>query len=126
MGKRNKDIDDVENQLLEAAKLMQCFPLVASGGRALAVMRQIQDFWVSQGLELTELGMAQPDTDAIDQLEEVWGWLEKLSADDLRLVWLRSQGLQWKEIMRVCQIGRTQAYQQWLLILTRLAANRQE
>jgi hypothetical protein len=54
------------------------------------------DFWEAFGWNAVEVRPGPPSSDAIDRMDAVLRWLLCLEPDEVRLVWLRAEGVRWK------------------------------
>jgi hypothetical protein len=65
--------------------------------------------------------MAAAAPEAIDRMDEALGWLLWLEPEERQLVWLRAEGVPWKRITHRLGIGRTTAWQRWMMALVKIA-----
>jgi hypothetical protein len=86
--------------LVEAAETLQRLPDAARGPRALgsswpAIVRTTAESFnvAAERADLRRLG--PPSAEAIDRLDRAIVWLEWLSGDAQRLVWMRACGVPW-------------------------------
>ena len=56
----------------------------------------------------------RPLPDAIDRMEETLQWIQWVSEDYRKLVWLRAYGTPWREIARKTGLAPTSAKRYWL------------
>jgi hypothetical protein len=85
-------------------------------------LRGVYDLWpriVVKPTRCARLTAAAPE--AIDRMDEALGWLMWLDPEERRLVWLRAEGMPWKRITLRLGIGRTTAWQRWMIALLKIA-----
>ena len=66
--------------------------------------------------------LGPPAPDAIDRMDEALAWLHWLEADEVRLVWLRAEGVRWKSIAHRFGMDRSTAWRHWTAALIKIAA----
>ncbi len=69
----------------------------------------------------TDQRVDSAECNAIDRMDEALRWLRWLEPDEVRLVWLRAEGVRWKLICARFGVGRTTAWQRWCTALTKIA-----
>ncbi len=63
-----------------------------------------------------------PTPQAITRMEETFTWLTWLSeADDMRIVWLRAEGVRWKPICWRVGVSRATAWRRWAAAMITIA-----
>ena len=83
----------VADRLEEAAKTLRRLPPVKVRGYISSWPPIIRDFWEAYGWSEVQVRPGPPAPDAIDQMDESLAWLHVLEADEVRLIWLRAEGV---------------------------------
>lgn len=121
-------VTDVADRFEEAAQTLRRLPPVKAQGYFNVYPEVIRtSIEVMQGEKLP-MRMGPPSSDAISRMEQTLDWIFFLDdEDERRLVWLRAEGVYWKQICWRIGCGRTKAWQMWtyalLKIVTRLNTN---
>lgn len=113
----------VADALEEAAQTLRRFPSVRVRGYISTWPPVIRDFWEAYGWNDVEVRPGPPTAAAIDRMDECMGWLRMLDADEVRLVWLRAEGVRWKSIAHRFGIDRSTAWRHWTCALIKIAAH---
>lgn len=112
----------VEARLEEAADTLRRLPPVKVQGYFSTWPPIIRDFWEAFGWHDAEARLGPPTPAAIDRMDETMLWLRWLEPDELRLVWLRAEGVRWKVIARRFGIDRSTAWRHWTYALIKIAS----
>jgi hypothetical protein len=112
----------VAERMEEAAATLQRLPAPRVRGYFSTWPPIVRDAWEAFGWEQTQVRLGPPSAEAIDRMDEALGWLHWLEADAARLVWLRACRLPWKAFIRRMRMGRTKAWQEWVMALAIIAA----
>ena len=62
-----------------------------------------------------------PSAAAITRMEECFDWLLILDPEDARIVWLRAEGVRWRQVCYRAGIVRTTAWRRWAASLLTIA-----
>lgn len=111
----------VAERLEEAAQTLRRLPPVKVRGFICSWPPVIRDFWESYGWTDVQVRLGPPTAAAIDRMDECLGWLHLLDADEVRLVWLRAEGVRWKVIAHRYRIDRSTAWRHWSYALIKIA-----
>lgn len=112
----------VEARLEEAADTLRRLPSIKVQGYFSTWPPIIRDFWDAFGWHDAEVRLGPPSPQAIDLMDETLQWLRWLEPDEVRLVWLRAEGVRWKLICARFGVGRTTAWHRWSGALEKIAA----
>lgn len=107
----------------EAAHTLRRLPPVKVRGYVSSWPPTIREFWEAYGWHDTKVRLGPPAPDAIDRMDEVLHWLLILEPDEVRLVWLRAEGVRWKSIAYRFGIDRSTAWRHWTFALIKIAAH---
>ena len=113
----------VAERLEEAAQTLRRLPAVNVRGYISAWPPTIRDFWEAFGRNAVEVRLGPPAPDAIDRMDESLAWLHVLDPDEVRLVWLRAEGVRWKSIAHRFGMDRSTAWRHWSCALIKIAAH---
>jgi len=111
----------VEARLEEAAHTLRRLPALKVQGYFSTWPPIIQDFWEAFGWHEAEVRLGPPSPTAIDRMDETMLWLRWLDPDEVRLVWLRAEGVRWKIIGHRFGIDRSTAWRHWTYALIKIA-----
>jgi len=111
----------VEARLEEAADTLRRLPAVKVQGYFSTWPPIIRDFWEAFGWNEAEVRLGPPMPKAIDRMDETMLWLQWLEPDELRLVWLRAEGVRWKVIAHRFGMNRSTAWRHWTYALIKIA-----
>jgi Domain of unknown function (DUF6362) len=112
----------VADRLEEAAQTLRRLPPVKVRGYIASWPPIICDFWEAFGWHATEVRLGPPAPDAVDRMDEALRWLLCLEPDEVRLVWLRAEGVRWKSIAHRFRMDRSTAWRHWSCALIKIAA----
>ena len=112
----------VADRLEEAAQTLRRLPPVKVRGYISAWPPTIRDFWEAFGWNAVEVRFGPPAPDAIDRMDESLSWLHWLEPNEVRLVWLRAEGVRWKSIAYRFGMDRSTAWRHWSCALIKIAA----
>ncbi len=62
-----------------------------------------------------------PSAAAISRMEECFDWLLILDPEDARIVWLRAEGVRWRQVCYRAGVVRTTAWRRWAASLLTIA-----
>lgn len=113
---------DVADALEDAALTLRRLPSVKIRGYVSSWPPIIRDFWEAYGRHEVAVRLGPPAADAIDRMDEALGWLHWLEADEVRLVWLRAEGVRWKSIAHRFGMDRSTVWRHWTAALIKIAA----
>jgi hypothetical protein len=113
----------VADRLEEAARTLRRLPPVKVRGYISTWPPTIRDFWEAFGWNAVEVRLGPPAPDAIDRMDESLAWLHVLEPDEVRLVWLRAEGVRWKSIAHRFGMDRSTAWRHWSCALIKIAAH---
>jgi Domain of unknown function (DUF6362) len=114
---------DVAEFLEEAARTLRRLPPVTVQGFFSTWPPVIRDFWEAFGWNAVEVRLGPPSSDAIDRMDAALRWLLCLEPDEVRLVWLRAEGVRWKSIAHRFGMDRSTAWRHWTCALIKIAAH---
>ena len=113
----------VADAIEEAAQTLRRLPPVRVRGCFNTWPPVIRDFWEAFGWNAAEVRLGPPTPDAIDRMDEALRWLLCLEPDEVRLVWLRAEGVRWKSISHRFGMDRSTAWRHWSCALIKIAAH---
>jgi predicted DNA-binding protein (UPF0251 family) len=113
----------VADALEEAAQTLRRLPPVRVQGYVSTWPAIIRDFWEAYGWHEAEVRLGPPAPDAIDRMDAALGWLHVLEPNEVRLVWLRAEGVRWKSIAHRFGMDRSTAWRHWTCALIKIAAH---
>lgn len=111
----------VAERFEEAADTLRRLPAVKVQGYFNTWPPIIRDFWETFGWHDAEVRLGPPSPAAIDRMDKTVLWLRWLEPEEVRLVWLRAEGVRWKLICARFGIGRTTAWHRWSAALGKIA-----
>ena len=111
----------VEERLEEAADTLRRLPAVKVQGFVCTWPPIVRDFWEAFGWNEVQPRPGSPSPAAIDRMDETFRWLHWLDPDEVRLVWLRAEGVRWKLISHRFGINRSTAWRHWTFALIKVA-----
>jgi len=124
---QNWTVTDIADRFEEAAQTLKRMPPVKVQGYSNAWPEIVRTVMEQLQADRLPMRLGPPTPDAISRMEETINWVFWLEEDECRLVWLRAEGVLWKQICWRLGCGRTKAWQMWtvalLKIATRLNAN---
>ena len=112
----------IEARLEEAADTLRRLPPVKVQGYFSTWPPIVRSFWEAFGWHETEVRLGPPRAKAIDRMDETLLWLRWLEPDEIRLVWLRAEGVRWKVIAHRFSIDRSTAWRHWTYALIKIAS----
>ncbi len=112
----------VADRIEEAAQTLRRLPSVRVRGYISTWPPTIRDFWEAFGWNAVEVRPGPPAPDAIDRMDESLAWLHWLEPNEVRLVWLRAEGVRWKSISHRFGMDRSTAWRHWTYALIKIAA----
>lgn len=113
---------EVEDRLEDAARTLRRLPAVRVPGYISAWPPIVRSAAEAYGWENATAPRIAPSPQAISQMEEAFTWLAWLkNPDDMRIVWLRAEGVRWKPICWRIGISRTTAWQRWAAAMITIA-----
>jgi hypothetical protein len=117
----NWTVETIEARLAEAAAVMHRLPAVRVPGYFNTWPSMVVEFADLVGQELEPMRLPPPSPTAITRMEEALGWLHWLKAEDVKLVWARSDRTPWKAICWRFGISRATAHRRWQYALSVIA-----
>ena len=117
MGDKRWTASEVEAWLAEAAGTLQRLPEQRVGGYQQSWPDFPLDPRDAYGWTETRMRPIPPSPAAIDRMEQTFPWLKLLEPDDAKLVWDRASGMIWKRICWRFGLGRTAAWERWVIAL---------
>jgi len=112
----------VEARLEEAADTLRRLPKVKVQGFLSTWPPIIRDFWEAFGWHDVEVRPGPPAPKAIDRMDESLRWMRWLEPEEVRLVWLRAEGVRWKAIAHRFGMDRSTAWRHWTYALIKIAS----
>ena len=64
-----------------------------------------------------------PSAAAITRMEECFDWLMLIDPEDARIVWLRADGMRWRQVCIRAGVVRSNAWRRWVAALLTIAKN---
>ena len=113
----------VADRFEEAAQTLRRLPAVKVHGYIGTWPTIIRDFFEAFGWHATEVRLGPPTPAAIDRMDEALRWLLCLERDEVRLVWIRAEGVRWKSIAHRFGMDRSTAWRHWSCALIKIAAH---
>ena len=110
---------DVAQRLEEAAATLSRLPLVRVRGYRSTWPPIVRD--VCEAVEPDRVRLGPPSPAAIDRMDEALQWLHWLEPDEMRLVWLRAEGVRWKVIAARFAASRSSVWRRWTCALIKVA-----
>lgn len=123
-------IRDIEDRFEEAAQTLRRMP-DAGGARGYGsswpeVVRSAHSAYGYHDLRPLRI---TPSAAAISRMEETFDWLRLVDPEDARIIWLRAEGVRWRQVCSRAGCVRSTAWRRWVAALqtvaNRLNANRQ-
>jgi len=62
-----------------------------------------------------------PSAAAISRMEECFDWLMPIAPEDARIVWLRAEGMRWRQVCIRAGVVRSTAWRRWAASLLTIA-----
>ena len=112
----------VTDRLEEAARTLKRLPPVKHKDLASHWPPIIQEYWEAYGWDTPKIRMGPPTPEAISRMDEVMEWLLWLDPDDVRLVWLRAERINWKLIMQRFGLARSTISAHWKSAICQIVA----
>ena len=100
-------VEMVEARLEEAASVMRRLPGVRVPGYFNTWPAMMMEFADRVGREPEPMKLPPPSPSAITRMEQTLEWLRWLEAEDVKLVWARSDRAPWKALC--CRFGMSRA-----------------
>ncbi len=117
MGDKHWTASEVEARLAEAADTLRRLPERRIGGYHKSWPDFPLDPRDAYGWTETRMRRIPPSPTAIDRMEQTIHWLKWLEPDDAKLIWDRASGVIWKQICWRFGLGRTAAWERWVIAL---------
>lgn len=114
-------IEMVEQRLGEAADVMRRLPPVRVQGYFSTWPQALVEFADRVGQQPEPMRLPPPSAAAISRMEGALSWLRWLEAEDVKLVWARSDRMPWKGICWQFGIARSTAHRRWQYGLSLIA-----
>jgi hypothetical protein len=100
----------IEERFIDAADVMRRLPDVRVPGYFSTWPTVLREFADLIGQQPMPMRRPQPSAEAIGRMEEALEWLRWLKPDDAKLVWMRAQGVRWREVCHHFGIARATAH----------------
>jgi len=116
-------VSEIEDRFEEAARTLRRLPDPAKGpkGYGSSWPPIIRSYWEAYGLDPARPPRISPTPQAISRMEETFDWLGWLEPDDARIVWLRAEGLKWRQVGIRVGLHRGTAWRRWVAALITIA-----
>ena len=111
----------VEERLAEAADVLKRLPEEKVQGYFSVWPEVVRSFWDSYGMNDPVMKRPWPSPRSIDRMDNALVWLQWLEPIDARIVWGRAAGKRWKSICCIAGMGRTAAWERWVMGLCVIA-----
>ncbi len=113
----------VAEQLEEAVSTLQRLPMngLKPSKHKTSWPTVIHEFCEAYGWNEAEFRSSPPTPDAITRMDHSLEWLRWLAPEEIKLIWLRAERRQWKDIARRLGVCRTTAWSRWMAILLQIA-----
>ncbi len=111
----------VEEQLAEAADVLKRLPEEQVQGYFSTWPEVVRSVYDAFGWHDSVLKRPWPSPASIDRMDEAMRWLRWLEPADAKIVWSRASGKRWKPICYVAGMGRTAAWERWVMGLCVIA-----
>ena len=111
----------VEEQLAEAADVLKRLPEEQVQGYFSTWPEVVRSVYDAFGWHDPVLKRPWPSPASIDRMDEAMRWLWWLEPVDAKIVWSRASGKRWKPICYVAGMGRTAAWERWVMGLCVIA-----
>lgn len=112
---------EVEARFEEAAATLRRLPDSRVPGYFNTWPLIVRSVYETYGWEPARMPRIAPSPAAISRMEETFTWLSWLEPDDARIVWLRAEGVRWKQICWRLGITRTTAWRRWVAALVTIS-----
>ena len=110
----------VEERLVEAAEILKRMPPVKVQGH-FSLWPKIAPTFDDLVGQKPQMRRPLPSPAAIDRMEETLDWFKWLEPPDTKIVWLRANGMRWKQICYQVGLSRPAAWQHWASALCAIA-----
>ena len=111
----------VEERLVEAADVLKRLPEERVQGYFSVWPEVVRSVYDAFGWHDPVLKRPWQSPASIDRMDETFRWLHWLDPDEVRLVWLRAEGVRWKLISHRFGINRSTAWRHWTFALIKVA-----
>ena len=114
-------VTDIANRFEQAVKTLRRMPPVVIKGYFNTWPPIVRTIVEQMQAEQEPLRRGPPSAEAISRMEETIQWIFLLDdEDERRLIWLRAERVQWKQICWRIGCGRTKAWQMWVMALLKI------
>ena len=114
-------VTDIADRFEQAVKTLRRMPPVIIKGYFNTWPPIVRTAVEQMGMEAEPLRRGPPSAEAISRMEETIQWIFLLDdEDERRLIWLRAERVQWKQICWRIGCGRTKAWQMWVMALLKI------
>ncbi|MGE0108168.1 MAG: DUF6362 family protein [Bdellovibrionales bacterium] len=96
-GKKH-NVKDVADRIEQAANTMKKLPKVKVQGYFNAWPTIVREAMEAYGWEDNHMRPSPPSAKHITEMEEVMIWLLWLEREEVRLIWMRAEGVRWKRL----------------------------
>jgi hypothetical protein len=118
----NWTVTDIAERFEEAAATLRRLPSVKVRGYFNAWPQIIRTVREKLDEDKEAYRHSPPQPDAISRMEETIQWIFFLESEqEKRLIWLRAEGVKWKQICGRIGCGRTKAWHLWVVALLKIA-----
>ena len=114
-------VTDIADRFEEAAKTLRRLPPVMVKGyfNTWPQIKRTAEEVMQAEKDLVRRG--PPSAEAVSRMDETIQWIFLLDdEDERRLIWLRAERVQWKQICWRIGCGRTKAWQMWVMALLKI------
>jgi hypothetical protein len=114
---------EIEERFEEAARTLRRLPDPAKGpkGYGSSWPPIIRSYWEAYGADPARPPCISPSPEAISRMEETFDWLLWIEPDDARIVWLRAEGVRWRQVCNRVGLSRSAAWRRWVAALVMIA-----
>ena len=117
MAERRWTATELAERIAEAADVLRRLPEERVQGHFSTWPPYLHNPNEAYGWNPPRLRPIPPSPQTIDRMEAALGWLQWLEPDDAKLVWERASGTPWKVICWRFGVGRTTAWERWVMAL---------
>ena len=116
-------VTDVADRFEEAVQTMHRLPSVRVQGYFNAWPDIVRTVWEKMAAKTEDRGrLPPPPPDAISRMDETFRWLVWLEVEERKLVWMRAEGVRWKQICWRFGVSRTTAWRDWHFAMVKISS----